>query len=266
MTEIHSTAIVDPAARVGGGVSIGPYCVVGGGVSLGDDVVLRSHVVVEGQTEIGPGTQIFPFTSIGLPPQDMKYKGEASRLVIGAGNVIREYVTINPGTEGGGMVTRVGDNGLFMIGAHIAHDCSVGDNVIMANNATLAGHVTVEDFAVIGGLAAVHQFVRIGQHAMIGGLSGIEQDVIPYGSAMGERASLSGLNIIGMKRRGFDRENIHSLRAAYRLLFSEEGTLGGRLDAVEEKFADSEAVKQVVAFVRADSTRGLTRPKAENDV
>ena len=265
MTGIHPTSVVDPAAKIGAGVSIGPFSVVGAGVVLGDGVVLRSHVVVDGDTEIGAGTQIFPFASIGLPPQDLKYQGEASRLVIGAGNVLREYVTVNPGTKGGGLLTSVGDNGLFMIGVHIAHDCTIGNNVIMANNATLAGHVTVEDYAVIGGLAAVHQFVRIGQHAMIGGLSGIEQDVIPFGSAMGERANLSGLNIIGMKRRGFDRDNIHSLRAAYKVLFSEEGTLGGRLDEVAKQFSGSEAVAQVLEFVRADSTRGLTRPKAENE-
>lgn len=265
MTDIHDTAVVDGAANLGSNVTVGPYCVVGGGVVLGDGVQLHSHVVLDGLTEIGAGTRVFPFASIGLPPQDLKYKGEESRLVIGAGNVIREYVTMNPGTQGGGMVTRVGDNGLFMIGVHVAHDCTVGDNVIMANNATLAGHVSVGDNAVIGGLAAVHQFVRIGAHAMIGGLSGVEQDVIPYGSVMGERASLSGLNIIGMKRRGFDRDDIHSLRGAYRVLFSDEGTLGGRLEEAARQFAGSEAVDQVIDFVRGESTRGLTRPKAEND-
>ena len=265
MTDIHGTAVVDPGASLGSNVTVGPYCVVGGGVTLGDGVQLKSHIVVDGQTEIGAETRIFPFASIGLAPQDLKYKGEESRLVIGAGNVIREYVTMNPGTEGGGMLTRIGDGGLFMIGVHVAHDCLLGDNVIMANNATLAGHVSVGDNAVIGGLAAVHQFVRIGAHAMIGGLSGVEQDVIPYGSVMGERASLSGLNILGMKRRGFDREDIHSLRGAYRVLFADEGTLGGRVEEASKKFAGSRPVDQVIEFVRAKSTRGLTRPKVEND-
>ncbi len=264
MTDIHDTAVVDPGASLGSNVTVGAYCVVGATVVLGDGVQLHSHVVIGGLTEIGAGTRIFPFASIGLPPQDLKYKGEESRLVIGADNVIREYVTMNPGTEGGGMLTRVGDGGLFMIGVHVAHDCTVGDNVIMANNATLGGHVYVGDNAVIGGLAAVHQFVRIGAHAMIGGLSGVEQDVIPYGSVMGERASLSGLNIIGMKRRGIDREEIHRLRGAYRVLFSEEGTLDSRLEQVAKQFAGGEAVNQVIDFVRAESTRGLTRPKVGN--
>lgn len=265
MMPIHETAVVDAAAKVGTDVSIGPYCVVGPDVALGDGVVLKAHVVVDGLTKIGEGTQIYPFASIGLPPQDLKYAGEKSTLTVGRNNVIREYVTMNPGTEGGGMETRVGDDGLFMIGAHVAHDCQVGNHVIMANNATLAGHVSVGDFAVIGGLAAVHQFVRIGEHAMIGGLSGVEHDVIPFGSVMGERASLSGLNIIGLKRRGFDRDTIHGIRAAYRKLFAAVGTLEERLDKVAGEFTDNTVVQQVAAFIRADSRRGLVIPKSEND-
>ena len=179
-----------------------------------------------GIPQIGEGTQIFPFASIGFAPQDLKYKGEKSRLVIGKQNIIREHVTMNPGTEGGGMLTSVGDNCLFMVSAHVAHDCHIGNHVILANNATLGGHVLVEDYAIIGGLAAVHQFVRVGRHAVIGGMSGVEHDVIPYGSVMGERASLAGLNLIGLKRRGFDRETIHALRNAYKMLFdAENGTL-----------------------------------------
>lgn len=264
MADIHSTAVVDPGATVGADVTIGPYCIVGANVRLGDGVVLKAHVIVDGNTDIGGGTQIYPFASIGLPPQDLKYRGEASRLEIGRNNVIREHVTMNPGTEGGGMLTRIGDNGLFMIGVHIAHDCKVGNNVIMANNATLAGHVQVGDSAVIGGLAAVHQFVRIGAHAMIGGLSGVEQDVIPFGSVMGERAALSGLNIVGMKRRGFDREVIHGLRSAFKDLFATEGNLAERVDTVARDYPDNEAVSQIVAFIKAESSRGVTRPKAEN--
>lgn len=264
MSSIHSTAIVEPGATIGKDVVIGPFCVVGSQVVLADGVVLRSHVVVDGMTEVGEGTQIYPFASIGLPPQDLKYRGETSRLVIGRNTVIREHVTMNPGTEGGGLVTRIGDQGLFMIGVHVAHDCVVGDQVIMANNATLAGHVQVGDCAVIGGLAAVHQFVRIGAHAMIGGLSGVEQDVIPFGSVVGERASLSGLNIVGMKRRGFDRDAIHGLRSAYRRLFGGKGNFAERISEVAGEYADNDAVQQVIAFVSAESSRGLTRPKAEN--
>lgn len=262
MTSIHETAVVDPAAKIGAHVSIGPYCVIGPDVVLGDGVVLKSHVVVEGITEIGEGTRIFPFASIGTAPQDLKFKGEKSRLIIGRKNVIREHATMNAGTEGGGMETRVGDNGLFMIGTHVAHDCVVGNHVIMANNATLAGHVIVGDFAVIGGLAAVHQFVRIGAHSMIGGLSGVEHDVIPYGSVMGERASLAGLNLVGLKRRGFDRDTIHGLRAAYRGLFEGEGTLDERLANISDEFADNTVVQQVTDFIRGGSKRGLVVPKS----
>lgn len=264
MSEIHKTAIVDTKASIGADVTIGPYCVVGPNVNLEDGVVLRSHVVVDGRTSVGAATQIYPFASIGLPPQDLKYKGEDSRLLIGRNNVIREYVTMNPGTEGGGMETRIGDNGLYMIGAHVAHDCVVGNSVIMVNNATLGGHVVVEDFAVIGGLAAVHQFVRIGAHAMIGGLSGVEQDVIPFGTVVGERASLSGLNIVGMKRRGFERDEIRGLRSAFKFIFDEEGTLGERIDAAASDHVENAAVLQVLEFIRGKSTRGLTRPKSEN--
>lgn len=264
MVDIHPTAVVDPAARLGEDVVIGPYCVVGAGVTLGDGVNLRSHVVVDGLTEIGASTRIFPFAAIGLPPQDLKYHGEESRLIVGVNNLVREHVTMHCGTAGGGMTTRVGDNGLFMIGVHIAHDCVIGDHVIMANNATLAGHVTVGDHAVIGGLAAAHQFVRIGAHAMIGGLSGVEQDVIPYGMVTGERASLSGLNIVGMKRRGFDRETIHGLRAAYKGLFDGDGVLDDRITAVGDAHQNNQVVREVIDFIRADSPRGLTQPKPEN--
>lgn len=264
MTSIHETAVVDAAAKIGADVSIGPYCVVGPDVTLGDGVILKSHVVIEGITEIGEGTKIFPFASIGTAPQDLKFKGEKSKLIIGRNNVIREHATMNPGTEGGGMETRVGDNCLFMIGSHVAHDCVVGNHVIMANNATLAGHVSVGDFAVIGGLAAVHQFVRIGEHSMIGGLSGVEHDVIPFGSVMGERANLAGLNLVGLKRRGFDRETIHGIRAAYRGLFEGDGTLEERLVSVSEEFADNAVVQQVTDFIRRESKRGLVVPKSEH--
>ena len=261
MTNIHPTAIIDKGAELAEGVSVGAYCVVGKNVKLGKNVVLHSHVVVDGHTTIGENTKVFPFTSLGLAPQDLKYKGEPSTLVIGKNNIIRENVTMNPGTEGDKMFTRVGDNCLFMVGSHVAHDCIVGNNVILANNATLAGHVEVGDFAVIGGLSAIHQFVRIGKHAMIGGMSGIENDVIPYGQATGERANLVGLNLVGLKRRGFERQDINTLRSAYRLLFSPEGTLAERMNDADERFKENDVVKEIIEFIRTDSSRAICQPK-----
>jgi|TARA_R110002072_G_scaffold36053_9_gene106142 UDP-N-acetylglucosamine acyltransferase len=261
MRVIHTSAVVDPAATLGRDVQIGPFCVVGPDVSLADSVVLHSHVVLDGKTSIGAGSQIFPFASIGTQPQDLKFKGEMSQVQIGAKTVIREQVTINPGTQGGGLVTKVGDNCLLMVGAHVAHDCQVGNHCILVNNATLAGHVSVGDHAIIGGLAAVHQFVRIGAHAMIGGMSGIEQDVIPYGIALGERANLSGLNLVGLKRRGFSRQEIHGLRQAYKALFGDDGTLKDRLEKVSQDFTQLEAVEELIAFLRAESSRGISQPK-----
>lgn len=260
---IHASAVVDPKATLGEGVTVGPYCVVGPNVQLGDNVVLKSHVVVDGRTKIGAGTVIYPFASIGTQPQDLKYHGEESALEIGAGNQIREHVTMNPGTEGGGMVTRVGDNGLYMIGCHVAHDCQVGNNVVMANNATLAGHVVVGDFVVVGGLAAIHQFVRIGEHAMIGGMSGVENDVIPYGSVKGERAHLAGLNLVGLERRGFKRDQIHSLRSAYRMLFSTEGTMAERLEDVADHYKDQSLVEGILQFMNARESRAFCQPKSK---
>ena len=259
---IHPSAIVDAGAEIGAGVRVGPYCCVGPRVAIADGTILEAHVVVAGRTRIGAGTRIFPFASIGHRPQDLKYRGEPSELVIGARNVIREHVTMNPGTEGGGMVTRTGDDCLFMAGAHVAHDSRIGEHVILVNNATLGGHVTVGDYAIVGGLSAVHQFVRIGKHAMIGGMTGVEQDVIPYGSVTGNRAALVGLNIVGLKRRGFGREAIHDLRAAYRLLFAQEGTLQERVDDVAELFADNDVVADIIEFIRVDSSRSICQPKA----
>ncbi len=264
MTDIHPTAVVDDGAKIGDGVVIGPYCVVGPEVQLGDGVELRSHVVVDGRTEIGVNTKIFPFASIGLQPQDLKYHGEASRLEIGRNNIIREHVTMNPGTEGGGMLTKIGDDCLFMVGAHVAHDCQIADHAILVNNATLAGHVEVGEWAIIGGLSAVHQFVRIGKHSMIGGMSGVENDVIPYGSIIGNRARLCGLNIIGLKRRNFSREVIHELRKAYRLIFAAEGTIAERLEDVSEDFSDIEPVMEILQFIGANSSRAICQPTLED--
>jgi UDP-N-acetylglucosamine acyltransferase len=263
MPQIHPTAIVEPGASVAPSAKIGPYCVVGPKVELGENVELISHVAVTGRTSVGDGTRIFPFASIGHQPQDLKYKGEDSRLIIGRDNIIREHVTMNPGTSGGGMVTKVGDGCLFMVGAHVAHDCILGDHVIMANNATLAGHVRIDDHAMFGGLSAVHQFVRIGRHAMVGGVTGVERDVIPFGSVVGDRARLSGLNIVGLQRRGFSREEIQSLRAAYQVLFgTETGTFAERLAQVAKQFPGVGPVREMIDFASAESIRGLCQPKA----
>ncbi len=264
MSDSHPTAVVNGAAEISETVKIGPYCVIGPGVILEAGVELLSHCVVEGRTRVGEGTRIYPFASIGHCPQDLKYGGEPSRLEIGRNNVIREHVTMNPGTEGGGMLTQVGDGCLFMVGAHVAHDCRIENNVILVNNATLGGHVQVGEWAIIGGLSAVHQFVRIGRHAMIGGMSGIEHDVIPYGSVIGNRARLSGLNIVGLKRRSFSREIIHDMRKAYRMIFALEGTMAERLADVAEDFNANEPVMEIVNFIRADSSRAICQPALDD--
>lgn len=263
MTNIHATAIVAPEAKIADDVSIGAYCVVGENVDLSSGVRLMSHVVVDGHTRVGQGTVIYPFSSIGHQPQDMKYAGEPSRLEIGASNVIREHVTMNPGTEGGGMVTRVGDNCLLMVASHVAHDCQLGDHVILANNAALGGHVSVGDWAILGGLSAIHQYVRIGRHAIVGGMSGVEHDVIPYGSVMGDRARLAGLNLVGLKRRGFGRDVIHDMRRAFRLLFAQEGTMTERLADVSDLFNAIEPVMDIVDFIQLDSARPICQPKGD---
>jgi len=265
MTNIHPTAVVEPGARIAASARIGPYCVVGSKVQLGEDVELVAHVVVAGRTSIGDGTRIFPFASIGHQPQDLKYKGEDSSLLIGKRNIIREHVTMNPGTAGGGMATRIGDDCLFAASAHVAHDCQVGNNVIMTNNATLGGHVTLGDYVILSGLSAVHQFVRVGPHAFVGGMTGVERDVIPYGMVMGDRARLVGLNIVGLQRRGFSRDDIQALRSAYDMLFEQDkGTLAERVATVAERFAGVGPVRDIVEFVRADNSRGLVQPKSGN--
>lgn len=263
--QVHPTAIVDPAAQLGADVAIGPYCVVGAKVRLGDKVQLMSHVVVEGRTSLGAGSVVYPFASLGHRPQDLKFHGEDSSLEIGVNNQIREHVTMNPGTEGGGMITRIGDNGLFMMASHVAHDCQLGNNVILANNATLAGHVHVGDFVIIGGLSAVHQFVRIGPYAIIGGMSGVESDVIPFGLVKGERAHLAGLNMVGLERRGFNRDDVRALRSAYRMLFAPEGTLAERLEETATHYKDQKQVEHIVEFIRAASSRPLCQPKRDEE-
>jgi len=260
MANIHATAVVDPSAKLGTNVEIGPFCVIGPDVELGDGVVVHSHAVITGRTTLGPECKVFPFASIGQAPQDVKFHGEPSTLTIGAKTIIREHATVNPGTEGGHMSTKVGSNCLLMIGAHVAHDCEVGDSVTLVNGATLGGHVMIGDGAIIGGLSAVHQFVRIGAYAFIGGMSGITADVIPFGMAIGNRANLCGLNIVGLKRKGFPRDQIHELRQAYRMLFSTEGTLKERLEDVESMFSTNPLTKQVIEFIKTQSDRQFCVP------
>lgn len=264
MSLIHPSALIHPEATLAEDVRVGAFSVIGPKVKLARNVTLHSHVVVEGDTTIGEGTEIFPFAVIGHCPQDKKFHGESSRLIIGAHNKIREHVTMHPGTEGGGAITRIGDHCLFMVASHVAHDCQIGDHVILANNATLAGHVVVGSGAIIGGLSAVHQFVRIGEFAFIGGMSGVEKDVIPYGTVKGERASLDGLNLVGLKRRNVPREQIHALRRAFREIFlGENGTLAERAASLKSDSAGAEAAA-LIDFILADTSRAICTPSARD--
>ena len=258
---IHPMAVVEPGARLGAGVTVGPFCTVGSHVELGEGVTLISHVAVAGRTSVGARTRIFPFASIGHEPQDLKYQGEPSRLEIGSDCLIREGVTMNPGTAQGGLLTRVGHHGVFLANSHVAHDCQVGDHVIFSNNVMLAGHCRVADYVIMGGGAAVHQFVRIGRNAFVGGMAGVEHDVIPYGMALGNRAYLAGLNVVGLKRRGFTRDQIHELRRAYRALFAPEGTLKERVADVAESFAAQAEVGEILGFIRDGGDRAVCVPR-----
>ena len=259
---IHPSAIIEPGAEIGSGCTVGPFCHIGKAVRLGDGVRLHSHVAITGDTIIGDETEIWPFASVGSQPQDLKFAGEQTRLEIGECNMIREGVSINPGTAGGGGLTKIGDDCLFMLGTHVGHDCSVGNHVVMANHASLAGHVEVGDGSVIGGLAGIHQFVRIGEGAIIGALSMVVADVIPFGSVVGERPKLSGLNLVGLKRRGIPRAEISALRAAFKVLFAESGTLKTRAEAMADA-EDNPLVQQMLAFILEDSERSFTTPKAK---
>ena len=261
MTRIDPTARVADGARLGAGVEIGPYCVIGAEAAIGEGCRLLAHVYVGGRTSIGPRSIVYPFASLGTPPQSVHYKGEPSRLLIGADCVIREHVTMNIGTAGGHMETRVGDGGMFMVGAHVGHDCTVGKQVMFANNATLGGHVEIGDQVFLGGLCAVHQFARVGEQAIVGGLVGVTADVIPFGAAIGHRAELAGLNLVGLKRRGFSREAIHALRRAYRMLFFGEGALSERVEQVAKAFAGDANVQRLVEFIRSAGKRRIALPR-----
>ena len=256
---IHKTAIIDSKAKVSSSVKIGPYTVIGPNVEIGDDVIIHSHVNISGNTKIGDGTIIFPFASIGNVPQDLKYKGEDTKLEIGKNNKIREYVTISPGTKGGGGLTKIGDNCLFMISSHIAHDCNVGNNVIIANNVPLGGHVTIEDNVVIGGNSAVQQFTRIGKLAMVGGMTGVLHDVIPYGLSIGNRNYLQGLNLIGLRRANFDNKDILGLIEAYKEIFATKN-LNDNLNKLNGAFKENPLVKDVIKFITKDKKRSICTP------
>ncbi len=258
-TVIHRTAIVEPGAMIGTGVTIGPFCHIGPEVTIGDGARLVSHVVVDGRTRIGAGVVLYPFCTVGLPPQDLKYKGEPTSCEIGDRTQVREHCSIHRGTVTGSGHTRVGADCLLMAVVHVAHDCEIGDGVVIANNVVMGGHVSIGAGAVIGGSAALHQFVRIGRGAMVGGVSGVEADVIPFGSVIGNRARLSGLNIIGLRRRGVDRARLHLLRSAMRLLFGTVGVFSDRLAEVRAAHGHEPLVAEVLAFIDAPSKRGLIR-------
>ena len=257
---IHNSSVIDKKAKISKNVKIGPYCFVGPNVEIAENVELISNVHLEGNTKIGKGTKIFPFASIGTQPQDLKFKGEENYLEIGENNLIREYVTINPGTEGGGSKTTIGNNCLFMISSHIAHDCKIGNNVIIANNVPLGGHVTIEDSVVIGGNSAVQQFTRIGRLAMIGGMTGVLKDVIPFGLSIGNRNFLQGLNLIGLRRHNYENQKIIGLDKAYKKIFSSKN-FHENLNKINGEYKDNELVVEVIQFIEKDKKRPICSPE-----
>jgi len=260
MTAVDATARVASGAAIGRDVTIGPYCVIGPNAVIGDGCRLIAQVHVTGHTTIGPRTVIYPFASLGTPPQSKRYRGGETRLIIGADCDIREAVTMNIGTEDGGGVTRVGERGFFMTHSHIGHDCDVGNDVVFANCVPLGGHCVIGDGVIIGGLSAVHQFTRVGAYAMIGALTGVRADIIPFGLASGDLARLAGLNLVGMKRRKMPREQIHNLRDAYRKIFLGSGQFAERVDRTAKEFAADENVQRIIAFIRAGHQRALCQP------
>ena len=259
---IHNSSVIDKNSKIGDKVKIGPFCYIGPKVELAEGVELVSNVHIEGNTKIGKETKIFPFASIGTQPQDLKFNNEKNSLVIGENNLIREYVTINPGTAGGGSKTLVGNNCLFMISSHIAHDCKIGNNVILANNVPLGGHVTIEDSVVIGGNSAVQQFTRIGRMAMIGGMTGVLKDVIPFGLSIGNRNYLQGLNLIGLRRNKYENQKIIELDKAYKEIFGSKN-LHENLSKISEEFKNNELVREVIEFIERDKKRPICSPNSK---
>ena len=258
---IHPTAIIDNAAKLGSDVSIGAYSVIGPDVTIGDGVKLHSHVVIDGCTFVGAGCEVFPFATLGGAPQHTRYEGEASELIIGENNLMREYVNMHPGTKVGNMKTIIGDNNLFYVGAHVAHDCVVGNHVILGNHVGVGGHVTIGDYAYLGGYSAIHQFVRIGEHAIIGGGTAVTADVIPYGLASGPRGALHGLNLVGLRRRGFEKETLKALKKAYAGLFSSEGLFKENLAKIKAELGEHDMVEKLVQFIEDGADRHLCQPQ-----
>ena len=256
---IHKTAIIDTKAKISSNVEIGPYTIIGPNVEIEEGVSIQSHVNINGYTKISKNNKIYPFTSIGNDPQDLKYKGEKTKLLIGENNVIREYVTINPGTIGGGGITKIGNNSLLMIGAHIAHDCIIGNNVVIANNAAIAGHAEINDHVIIGGNCGVQQFTRIGKMAMIGGMTGVSRDVIPYGLSTGNRNYLNGVNLVGLRRGKVSNKEIIGLTEAYNEIFKTEN-LNENLNNLNGKFKENNLVKEVIEFINKDKKRPICTP------
>ena len=248
---------ISKKAKIHSSVKIGPYCVIGDNIEIGEDCVLHSHISLSGNTKIGKNNIFYPFSSIGSAPQDLKYKGEKSFLTIGNNNTFRENVTVNPGTEGGGLYTKIRDNCLFMVGAHIAHDCLIGSNTILANNATLAGHVEIDNNAIIGGNSAIHQFVKIGKNAMVGGMSGLEKNLIPYGLYIGIRSNMKGLNLIGLKRKGLDNRKIKTLNQFIEKVFNKNDSIENNLNKVNNEFKSIAEIKEIIDFIEKSNKRGL---------
>ena len=257
---IHKTAIIDSKAKISNTVKIGPYCVIGPNVKIDENVVIHSHVNISGYTRIGKGNKIYPFASIGNDPQDLKYKGEKSKLIIGNNNTFRESVTVNPGTISGGMITAISDNCLFMVGSHIAHDCQISSNVILANNATLAGHVKIENNAILGGLSAVHQYVSIGKYAMIGGMSGVEQNIIPYGLYTGIRSNLRGINIIGLKRKKIDLKKIKIIKKIVNKIFDKKNPIISNIKNITANEKKILEINEIIDFISKNIKRGICTP------
>ena len=256
---IHKTAIVDIKAKISDDVEIGPYCIIGPEVEIGSNSVLHSHVNIVGNTKIGENNQIYPFSSIGTPPQDLKYNGEKNSLIIGNNNKFREYVNINPGTEQGGSITRIGDNNLLMVYCHVAHDCLISNNIVLANNVQVGGHVTIQNNAIVGGSCAIHQFSRIGESAMIGGMTGVLSDIIPFGLSMGNRNNLMGLNLIGLRRSKVSNENIKKIQLAYETIFKTT-SFRENIDQLNNDLKNNEFVKKILNFINSDKKRSISLP------
>ena len=256
---IHNTSIISKNAKIGKDVKIGPYCTIGSDVEIGDETTIHSHVNLTGNTKLGKKNEIFPFSSIGTPPQDLKYKGEKNSLIIGDNNKFREYVNINPGTEKGGGVTKIGNQNLFMVYCHVAHDCLIEDNIVLANNVQVGGHVKIENNAIIGGSCAIHQFSRIGEHAMIGGMTGVLSDVIPFGLSLGNRNSLSGLNLIGLRRASVSNNDIKIIQNAFDIIFSSD-TFRKNIDNLDNTSKENKYVKKIINFINADKKRPISIP------